>query len=88
MARKPPAKRKATEGRAYQKPEKLTPFTLIALLRRMREDRELPLGDDKRRQLSATVTELETAFFARPDKKETPEVDLEQVLNTWLAQAK
>jgi hypothetical protein len=67
---------------AYRVPEVLTPFTVVAFLRRMLNDPHLSLKAAERQDLRETVERLEQRFFARSDSSEPQE--LEPILSRWL----
>ena len=53
-------------GPSYQRPDPLTPFTLLTLLRRIRQDQAVELGDADRRRLDESISGMERQFFERP----------------------
>jgi hypothetical protein len=73
----------AVEAPEYVLPEQVTPFTVLALLKRMQQDSRLALGAERRSELGQTIGELEKHFFGRPGAN-GPQPDLEQTARQWL----
>jgi len=73
---------------AYTIPGHLTPFTVLSLLRRMHEDRQLSLTNEQRRELAETIASLQTRFFDRPATEGNSLPDLEQIARQWLSFAR
>lgn len=70
----------------WQLPERITPFTVQALLARIRA--EAPLASDARRELDAALHELEARYFARsPNGRNGEGFDLEGLARQWVGRA-
>jgi hypothetical protein len=65
-----------------QMPHTVTPFTVLALLRRIDGMRRLPEADKER--LAVDMQRIESCHFGRADD---PSLDLEQVARDWLRHA-
>ena len=70
-------------GPSYQRPDPLTPFTLLALLRRIRQDQAVELGDADRRRLEESIAGMERQFFERPPARAP--WDLNATADQWLS---
>jgi hypothetical protein len=73
----------------YSVPAKLTPFSLVAFLRRIASDQRLSLSATDRVSLQTTIAELETRFFAahRDLSTEIHDAELRSVFERWHTQA-
>ncbi len=71
------------EGAGYRRPDPLTPFSLLGLLKRMHADESLNLSENDRRALADTIADLERRFFGR-DAAEPAAPDLTAILDRWL----
>lgn len=69
----------------YRLPEQLTPFSVMALLRRIRDDSELPLTAADREHLEETLETLEERYFVRGSNGHAD--DLEPLCRRWLLRA-
>ena len=70
-------------GPSYQRPDPLTPFTLLTLLRRIRQDQAVELGDADRRRLDESISGMERQFFDAPPGRPAPR-DLDATADHWL----
>jgi hypothetical protein len=70
---------------AYCIPERVTPFGLIALLRRIEQDPALELSTSERRDLSDTLAQIERQFFTSRDNGALH--DLEPICRHWVRRA-
>ncbi len=71
------------DGPVYGRPDPLTPFSLLVLLRRIHGDLAPDLPAGERRDLAETIDDLEQQFFrAGAETSEAP--DLGAVLDRWL----
>jgi hypothetical protein len=68
---------------AYRLPEQVTPFSVVAMLRRMRNDASLPLSAAERAHLGETLAELDEWFFVRGADGDA--ADLEPICRHWLS---
>ncbi|NOX56637.1 MAG: hypothetical protein GXP27_19770 [Planctomycetes bacterium] len=68
---------------AFRRPERLTPFTCIGLLRHIQRDGELPAG--RRQELERAIADLEQRFFASGDGAD---VDLNATVEFWLKEVR
>jgi len=70
----------------YRRPDPLTPFNLVVLLRRIGNDEAVRLALDQRQALQQTIDDLERQYFCAPAaSSHGPE--LAAVLDHWLALA-
>jgi hypothetical protein len=72
----------AAIGGRYQLPEDLTPFVVITLLRRIREENNLKA--DTLGQLNDSIEKLERHYF---DRESSEEPDLRQIAEGWIKKA-
>ncbi len=71
---------------AYNVPAKLTPFSLVAFLRRMAGDQRLSLTAADQESLQATIADLEGRYFS--DRNDIGEdTELRNVFDRWNAKA-
>ncbi len=77
-------KRKAItqETRLYELPERITPFTVIGLLKQLHLNNGL--SREKQQELDVCIQQLERHYFLEP---ELTDVDLESIARQWLSQA-
>lgn len=74
------------ERPVYRVPAKLTPFSLVAFLRRMAGDQRLSLAAADQESLQTTIADLESRFFSdRNDRGE--DAELRNVFDRWNAKA-
>jgi hypothetical protein len=67
----------------YNLPEPITPFAVIAILRRMHTDTALHWSETNRAELTQTIERLEKHFFAR-ERNGDPEPDLNGIGRRWV----
>jgi hypothetical protein len=70
-------------ARVYARPQQLTPFTLIGLLRRMHSDASLKFSPSQQQDLGGTIARLENQFFSRGET--APNADLDGIATLWLS---
>jgi hypothetical protein len=75
-------RRPARKPLEYGQPSQLTPFSLLAFLRRVQSDDRLRLAERDRDILTGTILELEDGFFARGDQAKDASV-LKEVFDDW-----
>lgn len=78
-----PAAAEAVAAPAYTVPGEVTPFSVIRLLRRMEADGRLPLSDGQRRDLGASIADLQRRYFA-PGAETDHEADLRALAERWV----
>jgi len=78
--------RTAVQGPRYRRPERLTPFSLVVLLRRIHDDQGLPLPEAERHALAAAIDGLERRYFS-PSASPPAVEDLTALVDHWLAVA-
>ena len=67
----------------YQRPQTVTPFSLLSLLERIRGDESINLPAVERQELGVVIHRLEDNFFRNGDP-ETSSIDLGALLDEWL----
>jgi hypothetical protein len=81
-------RRNATSPRPpnHPMPAEITPFSVIALLRGVADDRALRLTEDQRRELADTLSALHRDYFAPPDSTPAPLPDgrLQSIAKRWV----
>ena len=70
----------------YQAPRELTPFSLLGLLQRIRDDATLPLSPSARQSLDQTIARLEQGYFTS-GAGAVDGADLPKIMADWLRQA-
>ncbi len=81
LARRKPQQAEATGGLAV--PAQITPFSVVAFLRRIQRDHTAKLDEGKRQSLQAQIGEIESAFFSGGESS-AASPDLEAVARKWL----
>jgi hypothetical protein len=81
LARRKPAQVTVPDGLAL--PAQLTPFSVVAFLRRIQREHAAKLDEGKRRSLTAQIRELESAFFSGGNAA-AGAPDLESVARKWM----
>lgn len=82
----------AQEAPRYHRPQRLTPFTAVTLLRRMEQDPQLALSAAQREQLADQLGDLERFYFTRESNAPgTPgasnDRELGPMVDRWLGAA-
>ena len=77
-------RRRGTARAQYRRPDPMTPFNSIVLLRRIAADEALPLSGEERQSLGATIEQLQETHFGRLGGSSSS-VELTAVLDRWLA---
>jgi hypothetical protein len=72
---------------AYVMPGHITPFTVLNLLLRMRDDQKLAFDSSQRAELNEAITGLQKHFFSRPSTERNGQPDLEEVARQWVSRA-
>jgi hypothetical protein len=83
-------RRTAAAGPRYRRPEPLTPFNAVVLLKRIQSDRALAISETERRALGETIADMEYRYFHRaaaPSARKDIVDDLSPVLDRWLKMA-
>jgi hypothetical protein len=73
-------------GPKYHRPDPLTPFSLVVLLKRIHSDGVIALSEGERKSLAATIADLEQRYFQRSTAAAAP-ADLSALLDRWLKAA-
>jgi hypothetical protein len=73
-------------GPRYHRPDPLTPFNLVVLLKRIQGDGVVALSQGERDSLAVTIAELEQRYFHR-SAAAAPPADLSAVVDRWLKAA-
>jgi hypothetical protein len=73
----------APAGPCYRRPEPLTPFTLLVLLRRINQDQSVTLAEADRRSLEESIAGMERQFFERAAESSVA-LELAAVADRWL----
>ncbi|WP_425615264.1 hypothetical protein NA78x_005173 [Anatilimnocola sp. NA78] len=68
---------------AYVRPEKLTPFSLLGLLRRIAADTSLRFTAAEQQSLRDTIAQLESQYFRRGEA--TSATELDPIATQWLS---
>jgi hypothetical protein len=68
----------------YVLPETLTPFNVIALLRKLKADPDRNWSEAQRTELAATIQTLESHYFSH-QRNGNPEPDLKGIGTRWIA---
>lgn len=68
---------------AYHLPDRMTPFTALSFLERIRGDESISLSPSEQEELERIVQQLQQDFF-RTNSKELQEEELNQLYHTWL----
>jgi hypothetical protein len=76
-------RRVAIAGPKYHRPDPLTPFSLVVLLKRIQGDDLVPLSQAERDSLGQTIVDLEQRYFHRSAVPAAP-ADLSALLDRWL----
>jgi hypothetical protein len=76
-------KRPPAEARRFRLPERLTPFTVLGLLRQIQANNGL--GEAQQRELAQSISQLERRYFADDGNGE---VDLRAMAEEWVSRAK
>ncbi len=71
---------------SYALPEEITPFTVISLLQRIRDDRTLRMPDTQREELTESIRTLERDFFAA-SAGPGGATDLREIAQSWVRRA-
>ncbi len=79
-------RRAAPAAPRYQPPRELTPFSLLGLLQRIRDDTEVSLAPAARQTLEQTIARLERGYFSSGTEA-IDIADLPKILAEWLSQA-
>jgi hypothetical protein len=66
----------------YKMPDRVTPFTVLGLLREIHENNTLP--GQEMQELAASIERIEHHFFAASDGEQ---IDLQQLAETWIHRA-
>lgn len=66
----------------FAMPEDVNPFTVLTLLREIRQRNGI--ADDKAVELASSIEEVERSWFG---KEQSDEVDLKKLARTWLDRA-
>ncbi len=82
LKRKKPSPADSGQTDSYAIPRELTPFTVIGLLRKIRDEDDL--GSDLHSQLRLTIEKLERYYF---DNSEGDPPDLKELAEKWVALA-
>ena len=82
-------KRKTVPETGYARPEQVTPFTVLAVLKRIADDKSDLFTTDENNELAATIAALETEYFSREQvvpvsADQSGNGDLDEVLDAWL----
>ncbi len=77
---------KAADGPLYRRPDPLTPFNVLVLLRRMHADRALDVTAGRHDELGETIEDIQQRFFERSEE-EVESSDLTSVVDRWLSRA-
>lgn len=70
---------KVVETKRFQVPDKITPFTVLGLLRDIEHNNGL--GTSRKQELHTSIDRIEQSFFSG---KQEEDVDLEQIARTWV----
>ncbi|MDG2124548.1 MAG: hypothetical protein P8J87_12660, partial [Verrucomicrobiales bacterium] len=82
---RPKLKGDAEKVVSYEVPEEVTPFTVVALLRRIGAESNGNLGDAGRAQLDEAIAGVEASYFA--EKASGDGVELRKIAEDWVRRA-
>jgi hypothetical protein len=78
------APRRATRSQGWSMPSEINPFTVLALLQRIRD--ESPVAAGQRDELNRSIAELEQYYFGPTNGQPTP--DLQAIAQSWTTKAR
>jgi hypothetical protein len=79
-------RRVAAHAPRYRRPQRLTPFSLLVLLRRLHDDETLALSQEQLGALDKAIEDLQRQYFGRQPPS-ADGMDLATILDRWLAVA-